>query len=188
MVSETEEVCALNVTGVFMVSSTEMWDASWTVITCVTAQVPASNTWQTTRCNECTRKSAHIYASTWGRIPLFGCEVRQCLSRWQNNEYLHQLKIPWCCWTYQAGPALISQLAILEPLISFHPDHSVADRGHLEFKGYGPNCPLVLIISKLIKVSNKRDLRGILGSKWWLLNSYAKVFWIKLSLNESHAS
>lgn len=61
MVSETEEVCALNVTRVFMVSSTEMWDGSWTVLTCITAQVPANNTWQTRRCKECTRKRAHVY-------------------------------------------------------------------------------------------------------------------------------
>lgn len=54
MVSETEEVCALNVTRVFMVSSTERWDGSWTLLTCVTAQVPANNTWQTRRCSECT--------------------------------------------------------------------------------------------------------------------------------------
>lgn len=44
MVSETEEVCALNVTSVFMVSSAETWEGSWTVLTCVTAQVAANNT------------------------------------------------------------------------------------------------------------------------------------------------
>lgn len=35
-----------------------------------------------------------------------------------------------------AVPALISQLAILEALMSFHPGHSGLDRGHAEFKGY----------------------------------------------------
>lgn len=124
-----------------------------------------------------------VYTSTWGQIPLLGWEASRWLSRWQNNEYLHQLKIPWCCWTYQAGPALISQLAKVEPRKSFHPDHSVPDRGHLEFKWYGSNCAatsqLVLIITKLIKKkcsknSNQTDFRSTLESKWWLLNPQFK--------------
>lgn len=45
---------------------------------------------------------------------------------------------------YQAVPALISQLAILEAPMSFHPGHSGLNRGHAEFKGYSPHTAVIL--------------------------------------------
>lgn len=86
----------------------------------------------------------HTHTHTWGQVPSFSCEVRQWLSRWQNNEYLYHPKIPMVRQAYQAGPALISQLAILEAPMSFHPDHSGLSRGHVEFKGYSPHTAVIL--------------------------------------------
>lgn len=53
-------------------------------------------------------------------------------------------QIPMVCQAYQAVPALISQLAIVEAPMSLHPGHSGLNRGQAEFKGYSPQTVVIL--------------------------------------------
>lgn len=125
----------------------------------------------------CTRIHQHMRSNSF--VWLWGQAVPQQMAK---NEYLHQLKIPWCCWTFQAGPALISQLAILEPPISFHPGHSVPDRGHLEFKAYSPNSAATSQLVWIKPSWSKFQTREVLERHFriQMVTFESTLFWIKV--------
>lgn len=74
-----------------------------------------------------TRVGSNSFVQLWGQAV-----TQQMAEQWISSSP----KIPMVQQAYQAVPALISQLAVLEAPMSFHPDHSGLDRGHAEFKGY----------------------------------------------------
>lgn len=75
----------------------------------------------------CTHTGSNSFVQLWGQAV-----TQQMAEQWISSSP----KIPMVRQAYQAVPALISQLAILEAPMSFHPGRSGLDRGHAEFKGY----------------------------------------------------
>lgn len=81
-----------------------------------------------------THTGSNSFVQRWGQA-VTQQMAEQCISS--------SRKIPMVQQAYQAAPALISQLAILEAPTSFHPGLIGLDRGHAEFKGYSRHAAIL---------------------------------------------